>query len=66
MRFYVPVRFKEDVRAWIDSRYFPGNRSRWFPFYRMSDGSEAIMANIELDDALMFALTFEHEKMDKE
>lgn len=65
MRFLVPVRFKEDVRAWIDSRHAPGKRSRWFPFYAMHTTKEpAIMANIEPDDALMFALTFEHERYD--
>ena len=66
MRFYVPVRFKENVRAWIESRHTPDKRSRWFPMYRLSTGEHAIMANIELEDALAFALTFEHEKMDKE
>ena len=66
MRFLVPARFKEEVRNWILARHTPGNRSRWFPFYQMSNGRDAIMANIELEDALAFALAFEHEKMDKE
>ena len=66
MRFLVPVRYVDDVKHWILSRHTPGNRSRWFPFYHMSNGDHAIMANIELEDALVFALTFEHEKMDKE
>lgn len=66
MRFLVPDRFKEDVRAWINARHLPGKRSQWFPFYRMLGTNEpAIMANIEPEDALMFALTFEHEKVDK-
>jgi hypothetical protein len=66
MRFLVPYRFKEEVKAWINDRHTYGKRSNWFPFYRMSDGSEALMANIVMEDALAFALTFEHEKMDKE
>ena len=66
MRFLVPFRFKEAVKAWINERHTYGKRSNWFPMYRMSDGSEALMANIVIEDALAFALTFEHEKMDKE
>jgi hypothetical protein len=67
MRFLVPERFKLEVHNWIGDRYVRGNRSKWFPFYKMPGTNEpAIMANIEPDDALAFALTFEHEKMDKE
>ena len=66
MRFLVRAGLKEDIKNWILSRHTPGNRSRWFPFYHMSNGEEAIMANIEPEDALAFALTFEHERMDKE
>ena len=67
MRFLVRLRFKEEVRNWIESRHIPGKRSRWFPLYSMRLTKEAaIMANIDYEDALAFALTFEHEKMDKE
>ena len=67
MIFLVPEEFKEDVRVWINNHHTPGKRSKWFPFHTMSETYKpAIMANIEPEDALMFALTFEHEKMDKE
>ena len=67
MRFLVPYRFKEEVKAWINLHHVYGKRSNWFPFYRMPTSREpAIMANIVMEDALAFALTFEHEKMDKE
>jgi hypothetical protein len=66
MRFLVPYGFKQEVRNWILAYHSSGKRSNWFPHYHMSDGSKALMANIELEDALAFALAFEHEKMDKE
>ena len=66
MRFLVPARFKQDVKAWINERHTYGKRSNWFPHYHMSNGDFAIMANIVMEDAVAFALTFEHEKMDKE
>ncbi len=58
--------FKEEIRNWILAHHAPGKRSKWFPFYTMSTGEAAIMVNIEPDDAVIFALTFKHEKMDKE
>lgn len=66
MRFLVLNKFRKDVDDWIDLNHLPGKRNRWFPLYHMANSEPAIMANIEPDDALMFALTFEHEKMDKE
>lgn len=64
MRFLVRAELKDAVKEWILSRHTPGNRSRWFPFFTMPDGSAAIMANIEPADAVAFALTFEHEILD--
>ena len=67
MRFLVHNKFREQVIEWINANHLPGKRSNWFPMYHMkSDGTPAIMANIEPEDAVIFALTFEHEKMDKE
>lgn len=64
MKFLVSEEIREDVKAWINAHHIPGKRSNWFPFYTMSNPHKpAIMANIEPEDAVMFALTFDHEKM---
>jgi hypothetical protein len=66
MRFLVPANLKDDVKAWINARHLTGKKSNWFPFFRMpSTGNSAILVYIEPEDALIFALTFEHEKLDR-
>jgi hypothetical protein len=66
MRFLVSEKFREEIREWLLARHRPGNRSKWYPFYRMpGTGEPAIMVNVEPEDAVAFALTFDHVKMDQ-
>jgi hypothetical protein len=65
MRFLVSARYRDDVIDWIRANHTSTKRSQWFPYFRLSTGFDAIMVNVDTEDALAFALTFEHEKIGK-
>lgn len=63
MIFLVPQQLKDDVIEWLAEIRHDSNYRQWFPFYLMSGNRPAIMVRIDSDeDALAFALKFEHEK----